>query len=103
VSVLKPPEIELESQLENLPDFVANALEKWRTKTLDRDQTEALLYLRFKGEDTGRTATEIKAMVNADDTLYAAALEELKAESNYIRLYERLMALKKRADLRTAY
>ena len=93
----------LEEALDNLPDKVADELIKWRTATLEREKVESLLYLKFKGEDGGRTATEIKALVNSSDERYKANLAEAQAEANYERLYEGLMAAKKKADLRTAY
>ena len=92
-----------EEALESLPDLVADALEDWRRATLMREKEEALLYLRFKGEDNERSATEIKALVHSSDSRYLACLDELKAESKYERLYERLMSKKKIADLRTAF
>ena len=100
---MKPGNMEIEDALEKLPDKVADQLLLWRTATLNREKTEALLFLKFKASGNDRTATEIKAMVHSDESRYAAVLEELKAESNYERLYERLMSFKKRADLRTAY
>ena len=94
---------QLEEALERGPDEVADALELWRTATLNREKTEAILYLRFKGEDKERSATEIKALVHSDSLRYSDVLREIKAESGYERLYERLLANKKRADLRTAF
>lgn len=94
---------DIESSLENLPDQIASFLEIWRTKTLDRETTEALLYLKFKGEDKERSATEIKALVHSDKGRYKVVLDELKAEAQYTRLLEKLLSAKKLASLRTAY
>lgn len=94
----------LEQQLEELPDIVADALLKWRTATLEREKTEALLYLRFRaGGEEKRTTEEIKALVRSDDGRYSAVLEESKAESDYERVKERLLCKKKLSDLRTAF
>lgn len=82
---------------------MADALEKWRTGTLDREKTEALLYIQYKGEDKDRTATEIKALINSNMDRYQAVLSELKCEAMYERLYERLLSQKKLCDLRTAF
>jgi len=94
---------DLETQLGELPDRVAQALLNWRKKTLDKERTEGLLFLRFKGEDKGRTSDEVKAMVRSNDERYQAVLEEIKAESEYQSLYEHLMAAKRLSGLRTAY
>jgi len=94
---------DIEEALENLPDQIADALESWRRSTLEREKIEALCYLEYKGQDEDRTSTEIRALVHSDSGRYTAVLDEIKAESNYNRLYERLMAMKKKADLRTAF
>lgn len=94
---------DIEQALNELPDQVADALEKWRIATLDREKCEALLYAGIKGEDKGKTATEIRADINASQARYESVLEEIKAESNYQRLYEKLLAAKRKASLRTAF
>ncbi len=94
---------DLEKDLEELPERVATALLEWRMKTLERERTDALLYAQFKGQDKGFTATDIKAMINGDQSHYNAVLEEIKAESNYKRIDETLMGKKKLASLRTAF
>lgn len=98
-----PGNLDIEKALDELPELVADALEKWRIATLDREKTEALLYVKFKGGVLPITSMEIKSMVNADGERYGKVLEEIKAESNYKRLEERLLAMKKRASLRVAY
>lgn len=92
----------LEGQLDALPDQVAAFLETWRKMTLERERCEALLYARFKGEDKDRSATEIKEMIKADASRYQAVLNEIKAEAQYIKVYETLMSIKKKASLRVA-
>lgn len=92
----------LEEELESLPDQVAAFLEVWRLKTLEREKTEALLYVQFKGEDKERSATEIRALINASEGRYRAVLDELKSEAQYQKVYERLMAKKLVARLRVA-
>lgn len=94
---------DIEQSLDTLPDQVASALERWRISTLDREKCEALLYAQFKGEGKDRTATEIRSLIHADERRYNAVLDEIKMEASYNRLYETLMACKKKADLRTAY
>lgn len=94
---------QLESDLETLPDIVADTLIHWRKQSLIREKFEALAYLKFKGEDKDRTATEIKALVNSDEDRYQAMLNEIVAEGEYTRVYEKLLSAKKLAGLRTAY
>ena len=94
---------DIEQDLQELPEKVADALQAWRMATLDREKCEGLLYSLYKGEDKERTATEIRALVHASDARYSCILAEIKAEANYERLYESLMCAKKKADLRTAY
>jgi len=94
---------DLEKDLEELPDKIAEALQVWRIKTLEREKTDALLHARFKGSDKGLTATDIKALINADQGHYNAVLDEVKAEANFKRLDETLMGKKKLASLRTAF
>lgn len=94
---------EIEQQLAEGPDQVANALIKWRMATLDREKAEALLYARLKGEDDNRTATEIKELIRADNGRYEMVVSEIKAEAEYNRYYEKLMSAKKISALRTAF
>lgn len=98
-----PGNLDIEKSLDELPDQVADALEKWRIATLEREKTEALLYAKYKGGIVPLTAPEIKALINSSGERYAAVLNEIKSEANYKRLEEGLMAMKKRASLRVAY
>lgn len=95
--------VNLEEQLQILPEQVAGALEKWRVATLDREKCEALLYATIKGTWTEASAAEIKSAINRDQGRYNAVLAEIKAESNYNLLYEKLLSAKKLASLRTAF
>lgn len=94
---------QIEKDLENLPDLVSESLLKWRKETLEREKVEALLYLSFKNDGGSKTVREIEALVESDNRRYEARLKESVAESDYERLYERLMSSKKLADLRTAF
>lgn len=98
---------EIEKDLAEYPDKVADALEAWRTATAEKEKVEAMAYLRLKGaseaQEIERTVVELKAMTKQDDEVFQAVLKELKAEAQYIRLNEKLMAAKKLASLRTAY
>lgn len=94
---------DLEDSLSQLPDKVADALQKWRIATLEREKCEALLYMGFKGGQVDRTATEIKALINGSGERYSCVLDEIKAESEYVRLNEKLMAIKKEMSMRTAF
>lgn len=92
----------LEEDLNNFPDKVASALEGWRIATLDREKREALLYAQFKGEDKERTATEIRSLIHSSEERYQAVLLEIKSEAEYTRLYEKLMGIKKIAQMKIA-
>lgn len=94
---------EIEKDLTELPDKVADALEVWRVATLDREKVESLLYAEFKATGEKRTAEEIKNMVRGHDNRYNASLKEIEAEVEYNRRYEKLLSAKKRASLRTAF
>jgi hypothetical protein len=93
----------LEEILSELPEIVADKLQDWRMKTLERERVEAILYLKFKGDGEKRTQDELKAMVKEDGGRYQAVLNEIKAESAYNLVYERLLCAKKKASLRTAF
>lgn len=94
---------ELQEDLKSLPDQVASFLFVWRQKTLEREKKEALLSLRFKVENPSRMATEIKAMVHADDERFKVCLDEARAEAQYTKVYEILMAAKRLAGIREAF
>lgn len=94
---------DIEKTLTDGPDDVAEALKNWRLATLNREKAEALLYVRLKGEDKDRSATEIKALIHADSIRHDLMVKEILAESNYTLLYERLLGAKKIASIRTAY
>lgn len=95
----------VEEDLDSLPDRVADALGKWRFKEAERKREAARLLLTFKAQHAGQglTMTELKAMVQNDQGYYQICLDEIMEESRYVRLYERLMAAKKTASLRTAF
>ncbi len=93
--------------LNTFPDKVAFALAKWRTATLDREHLAAKLFLQIKamGESNAQKmpVDEIKARVKANVDHYKACLEEITAESEYTALYEKLLAAKREAGIRTAF
>lgn len=93
--------IDLEEMMNSLPDKVAEALIVWRTATLDREKMEALVYASTKATNDKLTATEIKSFINSNPQRYEAVLKEIKAESDYTRVYERLLSVKKIASLRS--
>lgn len=93
---------DLEQALEDLPDQVAAALRKWREMTLEREKVEAILYIKFRGEDR-RTSDEVKALVKSDSERYKAVVAEFTAESEYTQLYERLLSFKRLASHREAF
>ena len=91
--------------MSELPDKVADALEKWRFAETNRKREGARLLLSYKAECAGqeKTMTELKAMVQNDTGYYRACLEEITAESNYTRLLEKLLLAKKKMSYRAAF
>ena len=93
----------IEETLIDLPDQVANALSAWRIATLQREKVEAMLHLRLKASEEKMTAGDLKAAINNNQERYDMMLKEILAETEYNRLYEKLLSAKKRASLRTAF
>jgi len=93
----------LEEFLQELPDKVADALSAWRIATLQREKVEAMLHLRLKAEGEKMSVGDLKAAINNNQERYDMMLKEILAESEYNRLYEKLLSAKKRASLRTAF
>lgn len=93
----------IEETLTALPDKVADALEVWEIATLDREKIDALLFAMIKGRDEKKSATEIKMEIQGHPEHYQSVLHEIKAHAQYTRLYEQLLAGKRRASLRTAF
>lgn len=93
----------LEEYLDELPDLVADALEQWRTVTLEREKYEAILHAKIRSDWPEAKAGDIKSAINSDAGRYEVVLKEIKAEANHTRLLERLLCMKKRASLRTAF
>lgn len=93
---------DLEKDLNELPERVADAQMAWDLAILQREKQEAILdaQIRLEGDFT---ATEIKARINANSERFEACLIELEKKRQYTFLYERLMAAKKLASLRTAF
>lgn len=98
-----PGNLDLEQALADGPDLIADALEKWRVASLEREKIEALLYASVKGGADKITASEIRARINSDPNRYDAVLAEIRAEANYTRLLERHLSNKRRASLRVAF
>jgi hypothetical protein len=96
---------EITTILDTFPDKVAEALERFRTAGVEKDRVYARAYLEFKARSAGEkiTASEIESMVKADQRYYEAALDEITAESGYVKAHERLMAAKKQASMRAAF
>jgi hypothetical protein len=93
----------LEEVLQELPDKVAQALENWETATLNREKVDALLFAMIKGRDEKKSATEIKMEIQGHPEHYEVVLYEIKQHAQYTKLYEQLLAGKRRASLRTAF
>lgn len=94
---------ELERELSELPEIISEALTKWRVASVERERIEAKLHMRFTVDNPDKKAGDIKAYVNSSDERYNAVLDEAKAEAQYQFLYEKLLAAKTLAKLRTAY
>jgi hypothetical protein len=91
--------------LQQYPDFVADSLLRFRTATIEKDRVYAKSYLEIKAQSAGEkiTVVEIDATIKASAEWYAAAMEEVKAESDWTRKNETLMASKKAAALKGAF
>lgn len=96
---------EIDEILGTYPDKVADALLDWRKAELEAKRTYAKEYLDTKAQAAGEKVTvgEIEAKVRAGSTHYKAVLEEITAESGYVRANERLMSAKKLASIRAAF
>lgn len=91
--------------LEKYPDLTADALERFKTAAVEKERVYAKSYLEIKARTAGEKVTvgEIDALIKSSPEWYAAAMEEIKAESGWTRCNERLMAAKKQAALRAAF
>jgi len=97
---------EIVDVLSSFPDKTAEALAKWKTSKLKKDMVASRLYLEFKAKSVGGekiSVKELEAMVQSDDSHYKACLEEIMAESDHIRCYEKLLAAKKMAGIRAGF
>jgi uncharacterized protein (DUF849 family) len=94
-----------ERVLNDYPDKVADALKEWKTAILDREQKEALTYFRLKANAGIEKVTErwLENKVREDKECYKARLDEIVKESEYTRLYEKLLSVKIVARVRTAF
>lgn len=91
--------------LTDFPDLIAKAESDWKTAKVERERIEALAYFRLKAECAGAKVTEawLTNKVRVDDEVHKAKLDEIVRESEYNRLYERLMSCKRLAQLRSAF
>lgn len=97
-----PTTAEIEERLSTLPDLVADAFIKWQNHKEEREMTEAKFCIELKASDPDKTATDLKLAAKANDELYKMRLQEILLEGEYMRLYERHLSNKKRADMRSA-
>jgi len=102
-NILSGEKDQIEDQLDTLPDQVADALSAWRIATLQREKIEAMLHLRLKAGEEKLSVGDMKAAINNNQERYDMMLKEILAETEYQRLYEKLLSAKKRASLRTAF
>lgn len=96
---------ELNRILTDFPDLIATAEAEFKKARVERERLEALAYFRLKVETAEIKVTEkwLENKVRTDDEVHKAKLDEIVKESEYNRLYEKLMCAKKMAALRTAY
>jgi hypothetical protein len=98
---------EIEKQLEELPDKVADALLVWRKCTIERETVEARLFVekkKFALSGGGPAGDDyIKSLVRSEDSRRDACECEAAAEAMHQRLYERLMGAKRSAAVRAAF
>lgn len=96
---------DINAVLVDYPDKVADALEDWRMAALERERMEAKTYLTLKANNAVNKITEswLENMVIDDTEVYKARLTEIKAETSYQRVLEKLLCAKKRAAIREAF
>ncbi len=101
----RDPYAGITEDMSTLPDKVADALAKWKNAEVEQKREAARLYLTFKAKMAGdeTTQAELKAMVQVDPTHYQLCLNSVIAESDYVRLSEKLMAAKRMASMRSAF
>lgn len=99
-------EAEIVEVLGKYPDLSAEALKRWKIATLERKRVASKIYLEAKAKAAGSdkiTVKELEMMVERDDDHYKACLEEILAESDHMKLYEKLMSAKKMANIRAGF
>lgn len=97
---------EIVEVLGTFPDKTATALQRWKTATLERKRVASKFYLETKARAAGGeklTVKELEMMVEGNDDHYKACLEEIMAEAEHLKLYEKLMSAKKMASLRAGF
>lgn len=97
---------EIVQVLGEYPDKTASALERWKKATLERQRYASKLYLETKARAASGekvTVKELEMIVEANDGHYSLCLEEIVAEAEHMRLYEKLMAAKKMASIRAGF
>jgi len=97
--------VNIENVLEQYPDLRADSLQRFRAAGVEKERVYAKAYLEIKAQSAGEKITvgEIDATIKASAPWYAAAMEEVKAESQYERDSEILMSAKKLASLKGAF
>jgi hypothetical protein len=94
---------EMTEVMDTYPDLVADALATWKRAGIEKDRIFARQYLELKARSVGLgkvTVSELESNVRATEEHYQAALAEVVAESEYVRVYEKLMSAKKQASMR---
>ncbi len=94
---------EIERDMNQLPDVVANALLDWRKATIARETWEARTILSSRASGMAMSWEQARLAVKASDEWVRLSTAEASHEAEHARLYERLMATKKTAGIRTAY
>jgi hypothetical protein len=100
-------DVELTSELQELPDQIRAALLRWRKAQGNKVNKEARAFVKAKQAalDEKRPSGDdfIKALVRSTDDWLALMDEEAAAEAEYVWLYERHLVNKKTAGIRAAY
>lgn len=89
--------------LDSLPDLLSDAYIHWQNYKEAREMAEAKFCLELKAKEQEKTATEIKWAVSAETELYKMRLHEILLEGEYMRLQEKHLANKKKADMVSAF
>jgi hypothetical protein len=87
--------LDTDESLNNLPELIKDALEDWLMADLNLEELEAKLYTDIKIDNPKATVEDIKSKIRLNKERHDLAVKVILARTEYKRLDERLMAIKK--------